>query len=149
MKKLAILLFSAVPFISSCAHAQEIAQQNVPSVIVNSFTSTYPNAMDVEWEINGDTYDVEFELGQVDNHIWYNLEGKVVKHKKEVRRSELPAAVSNMLKKDFATFKIDDIDLIEENGNTYYVIDLDHPKVDRILHVKPTGEIIANYVDQD
>ncbi|MGQ3012159.1 MAG: PepSY-like domain-containing protein [Flavobacteriales bacterium] len=146
MKNLFVALLIAVPFAAtSCA--QDIPQHNVPSVILNAFSTSYPNAADIEWEKKGNTYNVEFEVNAIDHEIWYNTEGKMLKHKTEIPLSDVPAAVTDMLKKDFSEYAIDDIDLLEENGKTFYVVDLDGSPSDRVLHVSPDGKVISNHID--
>ena len=146
MKNLFVALLAVLPFVTiSCA--QDIPQHNVPSVILNAFSAAYPNAADIEWEKKGNIYNVEFEIGKTEHEIWYNAEGKVLKHKTEIPLSEVPAAVTEMLRKDFSDYKIDDIDLVEEGGKTFYVVDLDGSPSDRVLHVSPDVKILSNYID--
>ena len=93
MKNLFVALLAVLPFVTiSCA--QDIPQHNVPSVILNAFSAAYPNAADIEWEKKGNIYNVEFEIGKTEHEIWYNAEGKVLKHKTEIPLSEVPAARS-------------------------------------------------------
>lgn len=95
----------------------------------------------------GNIYHVEFEIGKTEHKIWYNAEGKVLKHKTEIPLSEVPAAVTEMLRSDFSDYKIDDIDLVEEDGKTFYVVDLDGSPSDRVLHVSPDGKVLSNHID--
>ena len=42
--------------------AQDIPKSQVPSVIVNNFKKEFPKANDIEWEMQGDLYNVDFKI---------------------------------------------------------------------------------------
>ena len=45
-----LILISAVLFCALRAEAQSIKQRDVPSAVMTSFSSLYPNASKVKWE---------------------------------------------------------------------------------------------------
>ena len=145
MKNVMAIVFVVVGFIGSCA--QDIPQKDVPSVVLNAFMTTYPQATDVEWELKLNVYNVGFEIGKTDHEAWYDPSGKILKHKEDVKIHALPVAVSEAVKKEFPDYKLDDADRIEENGNVFYLIELDGTPNDRILHVSPDGKILENKID--
>lgn len=145
MKNVLIAFLMGAGFLGSCA--QDIPQREVPSVVLNAFLTGYPKASDVEWELQGKVYNVEFEIGNVDHEAWYDASGKLLKHKEEVRISELPMPVLDVVKKDFPDYKLDDADKVDEDGKTFYVIELDGSPNDRIIHVSPDGKVLENKID--
>jgi hypothetical protein len=145
MKNVLAALLVVGGFIGSCA--QDIQQKNVPSVVLNAFMTTYPQATDVEWELRGGTYNVEFEIGEIDHEAWFDGSGKLLKHKEEVPHLSLPSAIADLIKHDFSSYKLDGVDKMEENGKTFYLIELDGTPNDRILHVSPDGKILENRID--
>ncbi|MEZ5017104.1 MAG: hypothetical protein R2800_08615 [Flavipsychrobacter sp.] len=68
---------------------------SVPEVVKLAFAKAQPNATDVEWEIEGDKYEVEFELGEMDMVIIYNADGTQYATEEEMAVSALPEAVAN------------------------------------------------------
>lgn len=123
MKK-QVLIFAAFSVIS-CSQAQDIPQSQVPSVIVNKFNSEFPKATDVEWEMEGTLYNVEFETGfDIDHEIWFDSEGKIVKHKEDISTTELPEVVNNRIKTDFEGFTIHDLERISDQGKIAYKMEL-------------------------
>lgn len=145
MKNVLAAVLVVVGFVGSCA--QDIQQKDVPSVVLNAFMTAYPQAVDVEWERQGGTYNVDFEIGKTDHEAWYEASGKLLKHKEDIPLNALPAAVSDAIKKEFAEYKIDDADKIEENGKTFYLIGLDGSPNDRILHLSPDGKVLDNRIE--
>ena len=85
---------------TTISFGQEIPEAQVPSVIVNKFKAKFPKASDVEWEKNGEIYNVDFEIGWfTDYEAWYNESGNLVKFTKEISEKDLPQAVKNAVKK--------------------------------------------------
>ena len=145
MKNVLVILLVAAGFLGSCA--QQVSQGSVPSVVLNTFLTSYPKATDVEWKLKGTVYHVEFEIGKTDHEAWYDASAKLLKHKEEIKIAELPAAVFNTVKQDVPGYQPDDADKIEEGGKVFYVIELDGAPNDRILHVTPEGKVLENRVD--
>mgnify|MGYP005814083851 CR=1 FL=1 len=139
MKKLifAICLAGA----STVAVAQDIRQSEVPSVVLNAFQSKFSNAADVEWEMKGDLYKVEFEIGKFDHDLWIDKNGKVVKHKEELSKSDIPPAINDKIKTEYKDYRVDDVYKIESDGKVTYEVDLDGNRGDREITFAPDGTV--------
>lgn len=148
MKK-QFLVFGTALSIAFTTQAQDIPQSQVPSVIVNEFNKQFPKATDVEWEMDGSLYDVEFEIGwNIDHEVWYNAEGKMVKHKEDISKSELPKAVIDKIKADFKGYSIDDLERISDNGKVVYKMELDAlVQQDFDVVMDSEGKIISKIAD--
>ncbi len=90
-----------------------------------SFEQTYPNAEDVEWEMEGESYKVEFEIDREDHEIWYASDGNTAKMEKEISDSDLPQAIHSAISYTYEGYTIDGIDMIEENGVATYEVELE------------------------
>lgn len=126
MKKL--ILVCALAFVSgtSFSYGQDIAQSSVPSVIVNNFEKTFPKAIDVEWELKGSLYKVEFETGiDVDHSAWYTKTGDLKKHKEDITKNELPKSVLNAINTNYKGYRIDDCDKYTEGKTNTYKVNLE------------------------
>ncbi|MBL7713440.1 MAG: PepSY-like domain-containing protein [Chitinophagaceae bacterium] len=124
MKK--IILAALLLKLTDRVSAQDIAQNELPSLVRNSFQKTFPKASDVEWETEGGLYKVEFETGLfgTDHHAWFDGAGKLVRHKEEIGKSDLPAAVRSKLDKAFSGYRVDDIDKISTGTKVTYTMEL-------------------------
>ena len=116
----AFLLFSGY----ICAQSQDIPQSNVPPVVVSTFTQKFPNAKDVEWELENNTYHVEFKIGSVDHDAWIESNGQLSSYKQDIRPADLPATVQAAVKKDFSGFKVSDAVKKDMNGDITYKLEL-------------------------
>ena len=146
MKKLIILLL-AVWILNVHANAQDIPQSQVPSVVLNAFQVKFPNATDVDWELKGDQYKVDFEIGTRDHDVWIDKSGNIKKHKEDISKKDLPQGIVNKIAKDFSSYKIDDTDKIEADGKVVYLIELDGTADDRKVTFSSDGEVQENIAD--
>ena len=139
MKYLALILVIAgfVP----AATGQDIQQSEVPSLVLNTFQSKFPNATDIDWEREADLYKVEFEIGKRDHDLWIDKNGNITKHKEEVTKTDLPAAINQKLQSDFKEYRIDDVDKIETNGKVFFLVDLDSNSGDKEVLFSPDGAV--------
>lgn len=125
MKNL-ILTISILGLSLTTISAQDIHQNEVPSVILNSFQKSFPKASDIDWEIKGNYYEVEFETGFLgdDHKVLYSRDGKLVKHEEEISKSNLPKTVLASINKSFPGYRTDDIKKITEGRKVIYSIEL-------------------------
>lgn len=147
MKKQIFILGALAIF--NTTFAQELPQSSVPSVIVNQFNRHFPKAIDVEWEMKGTLYNVEFETGwNVDHEIWYNEKGEIVKHKEDYAESKLPKAVKNTIQTTFKGYAIDDLEQISEQGKVVYKMELNSlMKQDWDVVIDAKGTILNKIAD--
>lgn len=115
----ALLLWTAASF------AQDVAPSEVPSVILNSLKEKFPKAEDVEWEIEGDLYNVEFDIGRTDHELWFDRTGKITKHEEDIRQSDLPAPIAETIKRDFGKYRVSDVKRVQSENTTVYRLELE------------------------
>ena len=123
MKQLIVIALLAGTI--SVGNAQDIQEKDVPSVVLSAFQSKFANAADVEWEREADLFKADFEISNRDHDVWIDKSGNIQKHQEEVTKSDLPEAVNQTLKKQYADFKIDDVDKIQRDNQTYFLVELD------------------------
>jgi hypothetical protein len=126
MKRAFLIGSFALALFANTAFGQDIPQSQVPSVIVNNFQQTFPKAYDIEWELNGENYKVEFETGLLgtDHDAWYDKTGKLIRHKEEISKSDLPQKVLTKINNDFSSYRVEDVKKITESGKITYTLEL-------------------------
>ncbi|WP_316752378.1 PepSY-like domain-containing protein [Pedobacter gandavensis] len=117
------LLLAVAMLFSGLTYAQDIPAKDVPVAVRNSFQKAFPKASKVEWELKGDLYNADFDIGRRDHEVWFTNNGSIVKHKKEITAKELPAAVLNVIKKNYTGYRIDDVDQFEEGKVFLYKVE--------------------------
>ena len=136
------LIFAAfVAGLSPAVTAQDITQEQVPSLVLNAFQSKFSNATDVEWEKKGDLFKVDFEVGSADHDLWIDKTGSITRHKEEFSKTDLPEAVNQKIKTEFSGYRIDGVDKIETDGKVFFEVELDGKSDDRDVLFASDGSI--------
>ncbi|GAA4175311.1 PepSY-like domain-containing protein [Sphingobacterium ginsenosidimutans] len=131
------------------AFAQDIPQSQVPAVVVNSFQQKFPKAKGVEWELKAGLYEAEFETGLfgTDHEVWIQSNGKIVRHKEELAKNDLPKAVIAKVKKDFPGYRIEDVKKITEEQKITYAFEVKSRTDEWKLVVDTQGSILGKIRD--
>ncbi|MFN0175392.1 MAG: PepSY-like domain-containing protein [Saprospiraceae bacterium] len=88
-------------FIALFAFAQTAFSQasKVPETVKMAFAKAYPNADDVEWELEDGNFEVEFEMAEdQEMSVVYDAKGNLLETEVPIPFSELPKAVQEALK---------------------------------------------------
>lgn len=131
------------------AFAQDIPQSQVPAVVVNSFQQKFPKAKGVDWELKAGLYEAEFETGLfgTDHEVWIQSNGKIVRHKEELVKNDLPRAVIAKVKKDFPGYRIEDVKKITEEQKITYAFEVKSRTEEWKLVVDTQGNILGKIRD--
>ncbi len=118
MKKLMIvaLLILAIGQVN----AQKIKESEVPKVVKDAFMKAYPAAKDVKWDKEDGSFEASFDLSKKDMSVLLDDMGMIKEVETEIAKSELPQAIQETLKKDYAGYKIEETAKIVSNGVTTY-----------------------------
>lgn len=119
------LLIALLAMFTTYAVAQEKKEKpekiNVPEVVKKGFTSRFPGVSDLKWGIEKPgEYEAEFTLNKAEMSALVDEKGNVLEIETEIRESDLPQSVKNTLSKDFATYKIGEVEKNEQKGVTTY-----------------------------
>lgn len=114
MKRFFIIMVAALTALSfsSC----EKYEDGRPAKSVrNTFKDMYPDAHDVEWELQGAYWNVSFETGSrlngIDHEAWYDKSGNWVATETEVYLNEVPETVKTALStSEFGNYGFSDND---------------------------------------
>jgi len=149
MKKHLIFGLAAVLFFTSIAVAQDIPQSQVPAEVVSSFQKAFPDARDVEWEMDGNLYKVEFEIGmrQLDHDAWYNDAGQLLKHQEEISKNSLPKQVAAGVKQEFKGYRIEDVEKITEGDKVTYKLEVKSSMEEWKLTLDSNGKVLTKVAD--
>tara|TARA_R110000772_G_scaffold74718_4_gene162721 strand:- start:1093 stop:1530 length:438 start_codon:yes stop_codon:yes gene_type:complete len=112
-------------FATATVSAQDLMTSQVPTNLITNFQKEYPNATDVAWELEGENYKVEFDMGKMENETWYSKDGNTIKTEMEITENNMPQAVKNTAKSKYPDYKIDEVEVTEENGKKTYEVELE------------------------
>lgn len=138
-----IKIVTLLLILSGTAFAQDINPDQVPSVILNSFKKEFPKASDVEWERQGNQYQVEFEIGFFsDFEAWYDATGKQIRYSEDLWKRDLPDAVKAKVKQDYPGYHIDDAKKFVENDTISYWVEIEKGRDEHKLLLDTNGNLI-------
>ena len=108
MKKLMTLLVCMVFVAFSFAQKPK---DETPVAAKTAFAAKYPTAQKVKWSVEKPgEFEVEFTLNKVATSALYDATGKLLETEGEIKEAELPQAVKATIVKDFAGYKLDEIE---------------------------------------
>ena len=108
MKKL-LLIFVCLAFVLGVS-AQK-PKEEIPASAKSGFAAKYPGAQKVKWSIEKPgEFEVVFTLNKIEQSVLVDPKGNIIETEIEIKESELPQAVKATLTKDFAGFKLDEIE---------------------------------------
>ncbi|MDR2125990.1 MAG: PepSY-like domain-containing protein [Prevotellaceae bacterium] len=122
----------------------------VPPVgLQQKFKSDFPKSHDVEWETDGDIYEVEFDLRLKDYKVYYDSAGNILMIVQEIFRSELPSVVKNAAKAKYPEYSFEDIDKISRGSEVFYKIEMERflSDLEVKLLIKSDGVILKETID--
>ncbi|MCC7233205.1 MAG: PepSY-like domain-containing protein [Bacteroidia bacterium] len=149
MKTLYVSAVLALTLSATGSTAQRIMQSQVPPVIVNNFQQSFPKIYDVEWKIDGINYQVEFETGMLgtDHKMWYDSTGKVIRHKEEIAKKDLPPSVLAKINGEYNLYWVDDAEKITEGDKMTYNLELKTLTEEWKMVFDPQGNVLSKLAD--
>ncbi len=155
MKKIGFYIVAlAIGFVGfqSCSDDDDDNGVNVPTELKDALLAKYPNAASaaVEWELKHNYYVAEFKETGVEKDVWFSKTGEWVMTETDVLgKANLPEAVQTAFAgSEYANWTIDDIDLYERAGETFYLIEVEKAgERDYNLYYNPDGTSIKAVPD--
>jgi len=141
-----LVLFYFV-WLTLIANAQVIPQSQVPPVVLQAFQEKFASVTAVKWETKSDLYKAEFKEDKRSHDVWIDKTGKITKHKQDIPKKDLPAAIQQQITGEFKAYKLDDADKIETDGKVFYQVELDGTTDDRKVLFSADGKVQENAVD--
>ena len=86
-------------------------KEEAPAAAKAAFAAKYPTAQKVKWSVEKPgEFEAEFKLNKVETSALFDAAGKFIESETEIEEAELPQAVKATIAKDFAGYKLDEIE---------------------------------------
>jgi len=127
--------------------AQAVRVNDLPVKVRAAFNQKFSTGTDWSWTvIDANTYSASFDINDMNHYAEVDSTGNILVLMKDVRESELPAAITSMLKKDFPAHKIEEAEYIERKGVITYEIEIEgRPDYEFLFDAK--GKVLEKKVD--
>ena len=135
-------LFSGATVLA--ANAQDIAAKDVPQAVAKALTQQYANATDLDWEMDGANYEAEFDVKRADHTVLIDPSGKILMTKRDIVEKDLPQSIRTAIGQKYKGMRLDDMELVEKDGKTFYQVELDEKGTDRLLVFAADGQEVTD-----
>lgn len=147
MKRL-MIIFSALAMLTAMA-ACEKYEDGIPSKDVRSkFAGMYPEAWDVEWEYQGQVWEVTFETGSrlngTEHEAWYDMSGNWVRTVTDIFLSAVPQNIREyLLSSEFGAgqFTDNDAEYYQTPDGDFYRFDIRVDGKEMNVDVTESGKV--------
>ena len=142
MKKLMTLLV-CMAFVV-CTNAQK-PKVEAPAAAKAAFAAKYPTAQKVKWSVEKPgEFEAEFKLDKVETSALFDATGKFLESEAEIKEAELPQAVKATIAKDFAGYKLDEIEIsTDAKGAITYEMEAVKGKSKLEISFDATGKLLS------
>jgi len=138
MKKLMTMLVCVAFLISTSAQK---SKEEAPAAAKSAFASEFPTAQKVKWSVEKPG---EFEVEFTESSALYDVSGKLLETETEIREGALPQAAKATIAKDFAGFKLDEIEkATDAKGVASYEIEAAKGKEKLKLSFDANGKLLS------
>jgi hypothetical protein len=132
--------------------AQDLVDTDVPAAIVSAYKAKFPQAAEAKWKKNkSGKYEVDFKLAGKKAEAKFMADGTWDSTERRLEASALPAMISDYIKKNYASHKIDHITLKEEStaSKNTYEVKLKKDKAETELTFDADGKFLKKKDKQD
>ena len=117
--------------------------QLVDAEVTGFISSKYPGARIVEYDYDKGLLEVEIWHENREKDVYFNGRNEWVYTEWDIRRSELPQAVTAAIAtSEWATFSIDDIEYVQTPTAEYYLVELERGNREIELRIAAEGTIL-------
>src|SRR5690349_6482250 len=125
MKKITVVL--GLCFVSAASFAQKLNTKDVPPSVKAGFAKNL-SMKDAKWEKEGENCEASFKKDGKEMSAVFDAAGTLLETEVEIAKNELPAGVLDLLKKDYAAFKLEEAAKITAKGEVTYEAEIEKGK---------------------
>ncbi len=131
----------AMAFAITQAHAQKMNAKDVPVNVKSSLEKNYA-IKNADWDNEGLNYEASFEQKGKETSVVFDHAGFILEIEIEIKKNELPGAVLETLKKDYADFELEEAAKIESKGVITYETEIEKGEQTFDLIFDALGKVI-------
>ncbi|MFG6686470.1 PepSY-like domain-containing protein [Mariniflexile sp. HNIBRBA6329] len=132
-------------------HSQDLYISEIPKVVLETIKSRVPyfdiQDADKYEKSNRITYEIKFKIDGKYRFFWINDKGELLKYRQELKDSEIPSTISNLIKNNYGKIDIDYSKYVEERGEIIYIVDGEINDEDHNFRFDDKGNIIKHIHD--
>ncbi len=122
--------------------AKPAPDPNMPEAAATRFKADYPDVTDAKWEKEGDRYEVEWVVNDMEMEVIYDKEGNVLAKEWEIPMDSLPKTVMKYLKTNHPDRKFDEAEMVEKEGARFYELEFEADGKETELLFSADGKLV-------
>ncbi|MDO6390439.1 PepSY-like domain-containing protein [Pontibacter sp. BT731] len=123
--------------------AQDVAEKDVPEAVKSALSQKYANATDLDWEKHGENYEADFDVNRIDHAVMIDPSGKILMTRHDLMEKDLPQNIQTAISQNYKGMRVDDVEQVEKDGNTYYQLELDQKGKDKKIVLSKDGKEVT------
>lgn len=146
MKKFLTLFVCLAFYIGVSAINQK--ENQIPAAAKTGFAAKFPAAQKVKWSVEKPgEFEAEFKLNGVETSVLVDAKGNLLETEAEIKEGELPQAVKAAIARDFAEYKIDEIEkATDAKGVISFVMEASKGKEKLEISFDSNGKLLSKEV---
>lgn len=144
----ALLIVFGLSLAITQVNAQKMNVRDVPGNIKSSLEKNY-SVKDAVWDKEGENYEASFKQKGTEVSVVFDAAGSILETERGIKESELPAAILEVLKKDYADFKVEEAARIEAKGVITYEAEVEKGKMTLDLIFDAKGKLLKKEIKEE
>ena len=104
---------------------EDYLPSDIESEIRNLVGTKYPGAVIMDIEYDDNAIEVEIVHERKGKDVYFSIDRTWIRTEWDVRKSELPTAVTDRINADYPSWRIDDAEYVDTPSGSWYVIELE------------------------
>jgi uncharacterized membrane protein YkoI len=129
--------------LSAGACAQGHSEKDVPVAVKSAFSQKFPDAKKVSWDMESATeWEAEFKLDGKEYSANFLTDGTWQETEHEIKTTEIPESIKQILAQDFAGFKIEEAEISEKSDASVYEVAVEKGEEEWELVFDTNGKLL-------
>ena len=132
-------------------HNQDLFISEIPRMVLETIKKRvgYFDVNDADKYVEGNKiiYEIQFKINGKDYFFWINEKGKLLKFRRELKESEVPASMMQFINNKYGSTDYDRAKFVEENGNINYIIRVKINKMEHLFWMGNNGVLLKHIQD--
>jgi Putative beta-lactamase-inhibitor-like, PepSY-like len=146
-----ILVILSFAWCADSAIAQKMSDEKIPSPVIQTFKSMFPDAMNISWEMEeAHTFEADFKNNTGKHSAAFNAEGQWIETETEMKVSDLPIPVKEAIAKEFQGYKTEEACLVDHaKHGICYEAEIEKGKESYEILLSSKGDLLSKKIEKE
>ncbi len=137
----AIIMVVCIGLVACQSDAQKVSEKDVPEMVKGALTKSF-GVTKAKWDKEDNNYEANFKNNGKETSVVFDEAGAILEIEVEIKKSELPAVIMEVIKKEYADYKIEEVAKMEASGVTTYEVEVEKGEEAFDLIFDSTGKLL-------